>query len=76
MDRLDFDFVEFDNFKFGRTMKGEILIYQTPDGATKVDVRVEEETVWLTQAQMAALFQTTKQNISLQCIIFSGRPFT
>lgn len=46
-------------------MKGEILIYQTPDGATKVDVRVEEETVWLTQAQMAALFQTTKQNISL-----------
>ena len=46
-------------------MKSEILIYQTPEGNTKVDVRVEDETVWLTQNQMAELFQTTKQNISL-----------
>lgn len=46
-------------------MNSEILIYQTPDGNTKVDVRVEDETVWLTQNQMAELFQTTKQNISL-----------
>lgn len=43
----------------------EILIYQTEDGQTKVDVRIEDETVWLNQAQMAELFQTTKQNISL-----------
>ncbi|MFZ3170489.1 MAG: hypothetical protein WA118_00650 [Carboxydocellales bacterium] len=43
----------------------EILIYQTEDGRTKVDVRVEDETVWLTQAQMVELFQTSKQNISL-----------
>jgi len=43
----------------------EILIYQTEDGQTKVDVRIEDETVWLNQAQMAELFKTTKQNISL-----------
>jgi hypothetical protein len=44
---------------------GEILLYQTEDGATRIDVRLQDETVWLTQAQMAELFQTTKQNISL-----------
>lgn len=43
----------------------EILIYQAPDGLTQVDVRVEDETVWLNQSQLAELFQTTKQNISL-----------
>lgn len=43
----------------------EILLYQTEDGQTKIDVRLEEETVWLSQVQMAELFQTTKQNISL-----------
>ena len=42
----------------------EILIYQSPDGKTRIDVRLDGETVWLTQAQMAELFQTTKQNIS------------
>ena len=43
----------------------EIIIYQTEDGRTKIQVRMENETVWLTQAQMAELFQTTKQNVSL-----------
>ncbi len=43
----------------------EIILYQTEDGITKIDVRLENETVWLTQAQMVELFQTTKQNISL-----------
>lgn len=43
----------------------EILIYQTEDGQTKVDVKIENETVWLNQAQMAELFQTTSQNITL-----------
>jgi hypothetical protein len=43
----------------------EIILYQTPDGNTKIDVRLENETVWLNQAQMVELFQTTKQNISL-----------
>ncbi|MDR0327649.1 MAG: virulence RhuM family protein [Planctomycetaceae bacterium] len=43
----------------------EIVIYQTDDGQTKINVHVEDETVWLTQAQMVELFQTTKQNISL-----------
>ena len=46
-------------------MNNEILIYQTQDGKTKIDVRMENDTVWLTQSQMAELFQTTKQNISL-----------
>ena len=45
-------------------MENEIIIYQTQDGKTKIDVKIEDETVWLTQAQMADLFETTKQNIS------------
>lgn len=44
---------------------GEILLYQTEDGKTRVDVRLQDETVWLTQAQMAELLQTTKQNIGM-----------
>lgn len=45
--------------------KGEIIIYQTPDGVTQLDVKVEDETVWLTQGQMAELFDTTSQNITI-----------
>ena len=41
-----------------------IVFYQTEDGKTSVSVRMAGETVWLTQAQMAELFQSTKQNIS------------
>jgi len=37
----------------------QILIYQTLNGSTKVEVRMEDESVWLTQAQIAHLFQTT-----------------
>lgn len=44
--------------------QGEIILYQ-PDESVKMEVRLENETVWLTQAQMVDLFQTTKQNISL-----------
>ena len=44
---------------------GEILIYESPDGEPKLDVRIENETVWLTQDQLADLFQTTQQNVSL-----------
>lgn len=43
----------------------EILIYAAPDGAIKIDVRLENETVWLTQAEMAKLFQITPQNITI-----------
>ena len=43
----------------------QFLVYQTEDGKFKIDVRFEGETVWLAQQQMAELFQTTKQNISL-----------
>jgi hypothetical protein len=44
---------------------GEFLIYQTDDGQTRIQVRVEGDTVWLSQRDMAELFQTTKQNVSL-----------
>ena len=44
---------------------GEILLYQTEDGRTRIECRFENETLWLTQAQMAKLFQTTPQNITL-----------
>lgn len=45
-------------------MSGEIIIYQNPDGNIKIDVRLEEETVWLTQAQMGQLFGKDKRTIS------------
>ena len=44
--------------------KGEIIIYQTEDGLVNIDVKVEDETVWLTQAQLVELYQTSKSNIS------------
>ena len=43
--------------------ENQIVIYQTEDGQTQIDVRVENETVWLTQAQMAELFQTDRTSI-------------
>ena len=45
-------------------MENEIIIYQTQDGKTKIDVKIEDETVWLNQAQMVELFQSSKANIS------------
>jgi len=44
--------------------KSEIIIYQ-PDGTLKLEVRLEDETVWLTQAQIAELFSTTRNNITM-----------
>lgn len=43
---------------------GDLVLYQTEDGRTRIECRFEGETVWLTQAQMAELFQTTPQNIT------------
>jgi hypothetical protein len=45
----------------GLPSKGQFLVYQTDDGQVKIDVRLQDETAWLTQAHMAALFQTTVQ---------------
>ena len=42
---------------------GEIIIYQTDDGLTHIDVKMEDETVWLTQQQMAELYQTSRTNV-------------
>ena len=44
--------------------QGDIVIYQTEDGLTKIDVKFNDETVWLTQAQLCGLYQTSKSNIS------------
>jgi hypothetical protein len=44
---------------------GEFLFYHTEDGRTNLEVRIEGETVWLSQRDMAELFQTSKQNVSL-----------
>ena len=43
---------------------GDIVIYQTDDGETQIDVKFEDETVWLTQAQLCELYQTSKANVS------------
>jgi hypothetical protein len=53
--------VDFGNTK---AMKDEIVLYQ-PDESVQLEVRVQDETVWLSQQQMAELFESTKQNISL-----------
>jgi hypothetical protein len=42
----------------------EIILYQTEDGRTRVQCRFDNETVWLTQAQIAELFETTPQNVT------------
>ena len=44
---------------------GEIVVYQTEDGRTRVECRFADETLWLTQALMAELFQTSPQNITM-----------
>lgn len=45
--------------------QNEIVLFESSDNAVSLNVKIESETVWLTQAQMVELFQTTKQNISL-----------
>ena len=42
----------------------EILIYQSENGVTKIDVKMIDESVWLTQAQLCELYQTSKSNVS------------
>lgn len=46
------------------TPQGELILYQ-PDETVRLEVRLEDDTVWLTQAQMAELFQTTKNNVTI-----------
>ncbi len=45
--------------------KGQFLVYEAEDGRIKIDVRLVEETLWLSQAQLTELFQTSQQNVSL-----------
>lgn len=44
---------------------GEVVVYEAPGGEVRVEVRLERETVWLTQKQMAALFDTSTDNVGL-----------
>lgn len=48
----------------GTQSTGDIIIYQTDDGLTKIDVKLDDETVWLNQQQLVLLYQTSKSNIS------------
>ena len=58
------DEIDNNNSNLQSDSENEIILYQ-PDSTLSLDVRVENDTVWLTQAQMTELFQSTKQNISL-----------
>lgn len=49
--------------KIGTDEYGEILIYQTDNGQTNIEVKIEDDTVWLTQQQMSELFQTSRTNV-------------
>ena len=53
---------------------GEVVVYEAPDGEVSLSVRLEEETVWLTERQMADAFETTGQNVNrhLQAIFLDG----
>jgi len=68
------DLVPSDGYNPG---KGQFLVYEAEDGQVKIDVRLADETVWLTQQLMADLFQTTKQNIGqhLKNIFSEGELF-
>ena len=46
------------------TSQGELLLYQDEKGATQIEVRLENENVWLTQAQLVTLYQSSKANVS------------
>jgi hypothetical protein len=50
--------------KIGTGECGEILIYQTDDGQTNIEVKIEDDTVWLTQQRLTELYQCSKSNIS------------
>jgi hypothetical protein len=54
--------------------KGQFLVYESENGQVKIDVRLEDETVWLTQQIMAELFESSQQNIShyIKCIFEEG----
>ncbi len=45
--------------------ESQILLYQTEDGTQRIEVHLQDETVWLSQKLMAELFQTTSQNINM-----------
>ena len=45
--------------------RGEILVYQTEDGATRIECRFEEDSIWLSQTLLAELYQTSTQNIGM-----------
>ena len=50
--------------KIGTPSKGEIVLYQSPDGKAAIDLRLEGETLWLTQKQLSHLFQTERTVIT------------
>jgi len=57
-----------------RSGKGEILLYQTEDGRTRVECRFQDETIWLSQAMMSELYQTSKQGTKGVRYISRGYP--
>jgi hypothetical protein len=60
---LDYEKIILKNMANTNMEHGEIILYQ-PDNTIKLEVRIENETVWLTQAQIVNLFQSSKANIS------------
>lgn len=62
---LFFDKWGFMSGEEGLTLQSSLLLYQTEDGKQRIEVRLDEETVWLTQRLMSELFQTTPENITI-----------
>ena len=55
---------QFAQSEFDYMIENKVIIYTANDGKTKIDVKLEEETLWLSQAQMCELYQTSKSNVS------------
>ena len=53
--------------------KGQFLLYQTPDGDSQIEVKLQNDTVWLSLDQMAELFQRNKSTISRHILIYAGK---
>ena len=51
--------------------KGQFLLYQTPDGDSQIEVKLQNDTVWLSLDQMAELFQRNKSTISRHILIYT-----
>jgi hypothetical protein len=55
------------------SIRGEIVLYQAPDGTVELDVRLERESLWLSQKQMSLLFDKARTPLDCFCVTYLGK---